>query len=150
MMCIIAFTTGLGVPLRLVASGAGSGFAAPHAVIDNIGRIYMAYVSDDAAPADISYMVYNGAIWGSYETGGFTSGTPDPVTTAAGFAADGGGRGEAFPLPQIALVDQSVWIFWAGTGTETYGIDQAELALQPHKFARRQLHRRCRHRHHHG
>jgi hypothetical protein len=111
----------------LVTSGAGSGFAAPHAVIDNIGRIYMAYVSDAVAPADISYMLFNGAVWGSYETGGFTSGTPDPVTTAAGFVSDGGGRGEAFPLPQIALVDQSVWIFWAGTGTETYGTDQADL-----------------------
>ncbi|MBK6765454.1 MAG: hypothetical protein IPG71_03760 [bacterium] len=111
----------------LVASGGGSGFAAPHAVIDEIGRIYVAYVSDAAAPADISYMIYNGAVWGSYATGGFTSGTPDVVTTASGFVSDGGGRGEAFPLPQVALVDQSVYVFWAGTGTETYGTDQADL-----------------------
>lgn len=111
----------------LIASGAGAGFAAPHAVIDNIGRIYMAYVSDVTPPADISYMVYNGAIWGSYETGGFTASTPDPITAAAGFAADGGGRGEAFPFPQIAIVDEAVWVFWAGTGTETYGADQAQL-----------------------
>ena len=111
----------------LIASGGGAGFSAPNAVIDNIGRIYMAYVSDVTPPADISYLVFNGAIWGSYETGGFTASTPDPVTTAAGFAADGGGRGEAFPFPQVALVDESVWVFWAGTGTETYGVDQAQL-----------------------
>ncbi len=111
----------------LVASGGGTGFSAPTAVMDNVGRIYMAYVSDAAAPADISYMMFNGAVWGSYESGGFTATTPDPVTTAAGFVSDGGGRGEAFPLPQIALVDEAVWVFWAGTGTETYGTDQADL-----------------------
>ncbi|MCB9357660.1 MAG: T9SS type A sorting domain-containing protein [Calditrichaeota bacterium] len=111
----------------LIASGGGTGFSAPHCVIDNIGRIYMAYVSDAAAPADISYMLFNGATWGSYQTGGFTSATPDPVTTAAGFVADGGGRGEAFPLPQIVMVNSSLYIFWAGTGTETYGVDQAQL-----------------------
>lgn len=111
----------------LVANGSGTGFSAPHAVMDNVGRVYMAYVSDAAAPADISYMLFNGSVWGSYESGGFTAGTPDPVTTAAGFVSDGGGRGEAFPLPQIVLVDESVWVFWAGTGTETYGTDQAQL-----------------------
>ncbi|MCC6475786.1 T9SS type A sorting domain-containing protein [bacterium] len=112
---------------NLIASGAGADFSAPHAVMDNVGRIYVAYVSASTAPADISYLHYNGAVWGSYETGGFTAGTPDPVTTAAGFVSDGGGRGEAFPLPQIALVDEAIWVFWAGTGTETYGVDQAQL-----------------------
>ncbi len=111
----------------LIANGGGTGFAAPHAVIDAVGRIYLAYVSDAAAPADISFLLFNGAVWGSYETGGFTAATPDPVTTAAGFVADGGGRGEAFPLPQVARVDQSIYVFWAGTGTETYGVDQADL-----------------------
>lgn len=111
----------------LIASGAGTGFSAPHCVVDNIGRIYMAYVSDATPPADISYMLFNGAAWGSYQTGGFTAGTPDPVTTAAGFASDGGGRGESFPQPQIALVNSSLYVFWAGTGTETYGVDQAQL-----------------------
>ncbi len=111
----------------LVASGDGTGFSAPHCAIDNSGRLYMAYVAAATAPADISFMIFNGAVWGSYETGGFTSGTPDPVTTAAGFVSDGGGRGEAFPLPQIALMNDGVWIFWAGTGTETYGVGQAQL-----------------------
>jgi len=111
----------------LIASGAGTGFSAPNAVIDGVGRIYLVYVSDAAAPADISYLMFNGAVWGSYETGGFTASTPDPVTTAAGFVSDGGGRGEAFPLPQIARVGDSLYVFWVGTGTETYGTDQADL-----------------------
>jgi hypothetical protein len=120
------FTTSWG-GTTLAATGAGVGFSAPHVIMDGVGRLYCAYVSNATPPCEISFLHFNGAVWGSYQGGGFTSGTPDPVTTAAGFADDGSGRGEVFPFPQIALTGDSIWIFWIGTGTETYGTDQAQL-----------------------
>jgi hypothetical protein len=120
------FTTSWGGTV-LAASGAGTGFSAPHVVMDAVGRLYCAYVSNATPPCAISYLHFNGAVWGSYDGGGFTAGTPDPVTAAAGFADDGSGRGEVFPFPQIALTGDSIWIFWIGTGTETYGTNQAQL-----------------------
>ena len=120
------FTTSWGGTV-LAASGAGAGFSAPHAVMDAVGRLYCAYVSNAVPPCEISFLHFNGAVWGSYDGGGFTAGTPDPVTTASGFADDGSGRGEVFAFPQIALTGDSIWIFWIGTGAETYGTDQAQL-----------------------
>lgn len=113
--------------ISLVVNGSGTGFSAPHAVMDNVGRIYLAFVSNAAPPCQIGYMVFNGAMWGSYDGGGFTSGTVDPVTNSSGVANDGGGRGEVFPFPQIALTGDSIWIFWIGQGTEVYGTDPCQM-----------------------
>lgn len=121
------YSTAWGGTVLAASGGGGANFSAPHAVMDNVGRVYMAYVSNAAPPWTISYMLFNGAVWGSYAGGGFTSGTPDVVTAAAGFLSDGGSRGEPYPFPQVAITGDSIWIFWVGTGAETYGTDQAQL-----------------------
>jgi len=99
--------------------------------MDAVGRLYMAYVGNAVPPCEIDYMVFNGAIWGSYDGGGFTAGTPDPVTNFSGVADDGSGRGEVFPFAQVAITGDSIWIFWVGLGLETYGsglpADQCQL-----------------------
>jgi hypothetical protein len=121
------YTTSWG-SATLVATGAGSGYSAPHAVMDNVGRIYMAFVSNAVPPCEIGYMHYNGAVWGSYDGGGFTSGTVDPVTTASGVLSVGASSwGEVFPFPQIVLTGDSIWIFWVGQGTEGYGTDPTDI-----------------------
>ncbi|MBI5060302.1 T9SS type A sorting domain-containing protein [candidate division KSB1 bacterium] len=100
------------------ASGSGTGFSAPHCVMSRQGRIYMAYVSDAASPSKISFLLFNGVSWGSYETGGFTA-TVDQVTGTAGVASETS-RGETFAFPQIALSGDTVWVFWVGQGTEVW------------------------------
>ena len=110
-----------------IATGSGSGFSAPHAVINAAGRIYMAFVSNAVPPCQISYMLYDGTQWGSFDNGTFTAASTDTVTQTSGVAGNGGGRGEVFPFPQIALTGDSVWIFWAGQGTEVYGTDPCQL-----------------------
>ncbi|MBU1937383.1 hypothetical protein KKG05_08280, partial [bacterium] len=121
------FTVSWSAP-SLVATGAGGGFAAPNVIVDQSGRLYVAYNSDAAAaPYDISYIIYNGAQWGSYNGGGWMPNVPDPVTVNAGFANDGGGRGETFPFPQIAATGDTIWILWAGSGTETFGAGNSQL-----------------------
>ncbi|HEY3295209.1 MAG TPA: T9SS type A sorting domain-containing protein [bacterium] len=120
------YTTSWSGP-TLVASGAGSGFSAPHAVMDGSGDIHLAFVSDAVPPCHIGYMTYNGAEWGSNEGGSFTPGSVDEVTSASGVADDGGGRGELFPFPQIAITGDSVWVFWTGQGTEVYGVNSSRM-----------------------
>lgn len=118
-------------PGALVASGAGTGFSAPHCVMDGVGRVYCAYVSDAGTPSAISYMHYNGATWGSFETGGFTAGTPDPVTNNAGFAGIGAStKGLTYPMPQVVMTGDSIWVFWNGDGTNVYGTNQARIYYQ--------------------
>lgn len=120
------FTTSWG-GTSLVATGTGAGYSAPHVIIDNVGRLYCAYASNAVPPCEISYIHFNGAVWGSYDGGGFTAGTPDLVAIGSGVADDGTGRGETFPFAQIALTGDSIWIFWIGTGTEIYGTDPTSV-----------------------
>ncbi len=105
----------------LAATGTAA-YSAPHAVMNSSGVIHMVYVSNAAAPWQLSYRVFNGADWGSYNaSGGFIPASTDVVTNGAGFAdITGATRGEAFPFPQICLTGDSVWVFWVGTGTEAY------------------------------
>ncbi|MBU1984601.1 T9SS type A sorting domain-containing protein, partial [bacterium] len=105
-----------------VAATGTAAFSAPHAVINSSGIIHMVFVSNGAAPWQLSYRVFNGADWGSYNaSGGFIPASTDVVTNAAGFANIAGcTRGEAYPFPQIVLTGDSVWVFWAGAGTEVY------------------------------
>jgi len=106
----------------ILAATGSAPFSAPHAAINNSGLIHMVYVSNAAAPWQLSYRVFNGADWGSYNAaGGFIPATTDVVTNAAGFAdITGATRGEAYPFAQICLTGDSVWVFWVGTGVEAY------------------------------
>lgn len=103
-----------------VAVGTNTGYSAPHCVMSSSGRIYMAFVSDAGAPSKISYLLYNGVNWGSYDTGGFTAAV-DLVTNDAGVASETS-VGETFPFPQIAISGNSVWVFWVGQGTEAWPV----------------------------
>jgi hypothetical protein len=111
-----------------IAAGADTGSSAPHSVMNGVGDIFLTYVSDATPGASvISYLVYNGAAWGSYNGGSWNS-TPDSVTNACGFSGIGASiRGAANPFPQIALSGGNVWIFWVGDGTNVYGSDHAQL-----------------------
>jgi hypothetical protein len=111
----------------LIAEGSGSGFSAPHAVADESGRIYLAFVTNAVPPCAIGYMVFDGAEWGSTQGGSFAAGVVDTVATMSGVASADLGRGELFPFPQVALTGDSVWVFWAGQGWENYGSDPIQI-----------------------
>jgi hypothetical protein len=123
------YTGGSWSSSTLVATGANPGnFCAPHAVSDGGTGLFVAFVSDITPPGDISFILYNGTVWGSNDGGLFGGGTTDEVTSDAGVAnVSGLSIGETIPLPQICVTGDSVWVFWVGDGTETYGVDDAEI-----------------------
>lgn len=123
------YTGGSWSSSTLVASGTAPGnFCAPHAVSDGGTGLFVAFVSDVTAPADISFILYNGTVWGSNDGGLFGGGTTDEVTSDAGVAnVSGLTIGETIPLPQICVTGDSIWVFWIGDGTEVYGVDDAEI-----------------------
>ena len=105
--------------LPVVSAGLGAAFSAPHAVMSDLGRIYCAYASE---ANEIGYIFYNGTAWGSYFGGGvFVPGVADRVTTGggahAGFAAVTGTSTATYPCPQVVLVGDTLWVFWAGLRT---------------------------------
>ncbi len=120
------FTSAWG-EIDTISVGNGEGLRAPAAAFDATGRIHLVFSLGNSAPYRVGHLLDDGTAWGSYSGNEFQAGLIDTVCRAAGFADADAGRGAAYPQPQIVLVGDALAVFWAGSGTENYGTDHAEL-----------------------